>query len=492
MRQRLFPQKPARSPLTNSHPVVKGIRYRSGTLTHIFELLYICPREFFMKRLFILIVLLPLTGGAGLAAEVTLQDALRAAVADRPGVQMARARAEAAAAAVDEARSGWLPRLTLQESYARTDEPAGNLFMALNQEHNVMADPAYDLVDPDARDDFETRLQLTQTLYDPTVDFGLRRARTAARAATADAAWNTEETAFAAFQAYLEVQHAEAALAWVTSARDEAGEIARLASERREAGVGRKADELRAAVQLAEARRRELAAANDLTLARRRLALAMGVADGERRIAAPLDEKSFPTASPPDSPAGRADLAALGLQVEAAGLAVDQSRAEWLPRLGLSASYAWHDEDVPFGADAEAWAVGAGLNWELFDGLRRSAAGARAEASQRAAAARFEEARRELAFRLEEARLRAEEARLQRDSARQAVLEASESRRLFQQRYEAGLLDLADLLAAQSALDRARFDAAGTESRHLLALGNVYFQGGRFLETFLTGEEPRP
>jgi outer membrane protein TolC len=425
------------------------------------------------------------------ATEVTLQDALRAAVADRPGVQAARAEAGAAAAAIGEARSGWLPHVTVSEQYTRTDEPAGSLFIALNQERNVMVDPAYNLVDPAAQDDYETRLRLTQTLYDPAVDFGLRRAHTVSAAAAAGAAWSAEEAAFAALQAYLDVQQAAAALAWVETSRKEAAEIARLAGERRQAGIGLKADELRANVQLTEAQRRELAARNDLTLARRRLALAIGRPGGEIDIAAPLDELSFPTDTA-TTVSERADLKALALQVDAAGLAVSQHRAEWLPHLGLTASYAWHDEDRPFGSAAEAWAVGAGLNWELFDGLRRGAATAKATAEQQATAARLDEARREREFRLGEARLRADEARLQRESARQAVAAADESRRLMQQRFEAGLLDLADLLAAQSALDRARFDAVGAESQLLLALGNIHFQAGRFLQAFLPGEEHRP
>jgi len=441
-----------------------------------------------MTRLFVNCLLI-----AGLAipasgAELTLQDALRAAVTDRPTVKEAQALASAAAAAISEARSGWLPHLTVSELYTRTDEPANSLFLALNQERNVMADPTYDLVDPDDKDDFETRLQLTQTLYDPTVDFGLRRARTAGKAAAASAAWSAEEAAFAAFAAYLDVQQAEAALAWVESSRQEATEIARLAGERRQAGTGLKADELRATVQLAEAKRRALTARNDLTLARRRLALAIGQPGGEVAIAAPLDEKSFP-ATPEPIVGQRADLQALSLEVEAAGLAVSRSQAEWLPRLGLTAHYAWHDEETPLGTDAESWAVGAGLHWELFDGLRRSAATARATAEQQAAAAKLDDARREQEFRLVEARLRAEEARLQRESAREAVIAADESRRLLQQRFETGLTDLADLLAAQSALDRARFDAIGAESRLLLALGNIQFQGGSFLQTFLPGEE---
>lgn len=442
-----------------------------------------------MHRLVILSLLLPLWSCPGFAAELTLREALRAAVADRPSVQAARARAAAAAAAVGEARSGWMPRLTLRESYTRTDEPAGSLFIALNQERNVMAGPAgYDFIDPDAQDDFETRLQLSQTLYDPLVDFTLRQARKQGEAAAAGAAWSAEEAAFAAFCAYLDVQHAGAALAWVESSRQEAAEIARLAQERREAGVGLKADELRAAVQLAEAQRRELGARNDLTLARRRLALAAGRSGGEEGIAAPLDESGFPSVTELNVEQ-RADLRALGLEVESTKLAVSRSRAEWLPRLGLAAHYAWHDEDRPFGDAAEAWAVGAGLEWELFDGLRRSATAARTAAEQRGAAARLDDARREQEFRLAEARLRTEEARLQRDSARQAVQAAAESQRLLQERFGAGLLDLADLLAAQSALDRARYDAAGADHRLLLALGNIHFQTGRFLQAFLPGEE---
>lgn len=443
-----------------------------------------------MKSVVVALLLSALVTPA-LAVEVTLREALQAAVTDRPQAQVARAEAAAAAAAIGEARSRWLPHLTVSERFTRTDEPAGSLFIALNQERNVMVDPAYDLVNPDRQDDFETRVQLTQTLYDPIVDFGLRRARNTGEAAIARAAWSAEETAFAAFRAYLEVQQAQAALAWAESSWKEAEEITRLAEERQRAGIGLKADELRARVQMAEAQRRELAVRNDLTLARRRLALAMGRPDGEAGIAAPLDEDAFPAAGE-TAVEKRADLRAMALQADAAGLAVRQSRAEWLPHLGLTARYAWHDEDRPFGSDAEAWAIGAGLDWELFDGLRRSSATARAMAEQQAAKASLDEARRQQQLALEEARLRAAEARWQRDSARQAIAAADESRRLLQQRFEAGLLDLADLLTAQSALDRARFDAVGAEARHLLALGNIHFQAGRFLQAFLPGEESRP
>ena len=442
-----------------------------------------------MRRFVAVWLLLAGIAVPGFAFGLTLEEALRAAISNHPAIQGVQAQEEAARAVVGQARSEWLPHLTLHEQYTRTDEPAGSLFIALNQERNVMADPAYDLVDPAIADDFETRLQIDQTVYDPKVDFGLRQAQKAAEVTTANATWRAELAAFGAYRAYLEVQHAEAALTWVESSRRESAEIARVAGEHRRAGTGLKADELRANVQLAEAKRRELTARNDLTLARRRLALAVGRPGGEAEISTPVDEGSIPAFAPQMDTSARADLKAQGLQVDAFNLEVKKSHAEWLPRLGLAAHYAWHDQDNPFGSDSESWLIGAGLHWELFDGLRRSATTAKAMAEQRAGEARLVDARREQEFKLGEASLRAEEAKLQRDSARESALAADESRRLLQQRFEAGLADLADLLAAQSALDRARFDVAAAENRLLLALGTIHFEAGRFLQNFLPAEE---
>lgn len=418
------------------------------------------------------------------AEPVTLEEAMRAAVAERPLAVAARARATAAAHAVTEAGSRYWPRLVLSESYSATDEPAGSLFLALNQQRNVMADPGYDLVDPAAQSDFETRLSLEQTLFDPDRYHARTRARLGAEAARAQGRWSEEEAALAALLAYLEVQRAQAADSWVQSSQQEAAEILRLASERHGAGLGLKADELRARVFYAEARRNSAASRNDLVVARRRLALAIGRADALVEIAAPLTIAGFPLPVSDDRVDRRADLQALAHRSAAGAAAVRHARADWLPRLGVQASYAWHDETTPFGSAAAGWAVRAGLNWELFDGFRRPATSGRAAAELVAIEAERREADNQSRHQLAEARLRSDEALLQQELAQQALSEADESCRLLLQRYQAGLTDLADLLAAQSALDRARFDAVSAETRLLAALARITFAQGRLLQTF--------
>ena len=58
--------------------------------------------------------------------------------------------------------------------------------------------------------------------------------------------------------------------------------------------------------------------------------------------------------------------------------------------------------------------------------------------------------------------------------------------------YDEGLTNMADLLSAQTALEKARFDALRADNQLLLALGNILFQQGTFVQSFLPSEESHP
>jgi outer membrane protein TolC len=444
-----------------------------------------------MRPEVLLLLGLLLVPATAIPETVGFEQALREAVAWRPQAMAARQQAVAARAAVDEAGSRYLPRATLSENLVWTDEPAGSLFISLNQEDLRLSNTADAFNFSPSRKDFETRLTVEQPLYDQDIAYGRRRAEKVAEAAQAGAEWSAEQAAFAAFRAYLEVQRVEAELAWSDSCWREAEETVRLAAERHAAGVGLKADLLRARVQLSEALRRLTTAKNDLILSRRGLALAMGRENGEVEIAGTLHPEQLAAVETPRL-LQRADLRAAAFEAEEAGLAWLQSRAAWLPRAALAASYALHDDELPFGTDAGSWTLRAGLSWELFDGGRREHGSRRAAALKQVVESRRLEATHQARFRVEEAQLRAAEAKENLETARQSMAEAEESQRLLRERYAAGLVELSELLTAQTALDRARLDAVEAEGRLLLALGNIRFQSGTFLQTFLSREEPSP
>lgn len=439
------------------------------------------------KILLVVIVSCCLTVPFARAETIDLPKALAMAVAHRPLAEAARQNAEAARQQASAAKSHYFPQVAVAENFAVTNEPGSSMFMTLNQEQLNLRDPALDLNHPDTTKDFETRLSLQQPLFNPDISYGYQQARQGAVAAAATARRSEEQIAFGAFNAYLTVQQAHAVQAWAESYRKNAGEVLRVASQRREAGVGLKADELRARVFLAEAERRLVTARNDLEIARRRLALALGEPEAVVDIARDLTPELF--VGREQTPAlQRGDLEALSARAKAAELAYRQSRAAYLPRLGLQASYALHDSSTPFGSEGDGWSVGAGLSWELFDGGRRAADKGRAAAMKRALEAQRLDATREARLQVEVARRRAEEARFNLKTAREAVSQAEEGNRLTQDRYQAGLANLSDLLGTQSALDQARMDAVRAESALLMALGNVLFQNGTFLKTFLPDE----
>jgi len=433
----------------------------------------------------ILGLLLLLSVGPALAEGVTLEEAVRSAVTRRPMVKVSEARAEAAQAAAGEVRGGYLPQVSVQETFTRTNEPGSSLFISLNQQQLVLSPTADAYNFPPTRSDFETRFQLDQVLFDARLAHAIRQAQSSADAARASARWSREEAAFTAFVSYLGVQRAQAAHNWAQSSLEEAGELLRLADLRQRNGIGLKSDTLRARVYEAEAERRHLRAGNDVILARRRLALAMGESGGEAEIESPLAPGLFGDA--PVDEVARADLEALDRSSVAARRQLSSARAGWLPSLGVSASYSGHDPDAP-GFDADSWMVNGRLSWTLFDGLRREQGQKRAAAELRAASQRLQEARREAELALQEAKLRAEEAQLQFQTAQRAVSEAEESHHLLRERYAAGLSDLSDLLGVQSALDRARADLVEAEAGLVMARGNIYFQGGGFLAQVLPGE----
>jgi outer membrane protein TolC len=429
---------------------------------------------------------------AALAQSVDIATAVQRAVTDRPAVRASQAQGQAAASVVREARSHYLPQLNFSETFSMTNEPAGSLFVALNQERNVMNSSTYNLVDPARQQDFETRLTLEQTLFNADTGYRLKEASKRLESARARSDWSRESAGFAAFQAYLGVQNALAEEQVAQTGAVEAGEVLRLADERYAAGIGLKADQLRARVFHSEASRRALTARNNVILAQRRLAFAIGQAEGEIAISTPLDAAFF-TAFPTTIPATeRADLQAFSLDVEALSLATQRNQAAYLPRLDLAASYGLHHESGPFGVDGAAWRLGAVLNWELFDGFRRDASIARARAEKATAVAELSEARREQTFRRTEVALRIAEARARKESAEQGLAAALESQRLLQQRYESGLTDLVDLLATQSALDQARSFVVAADIQLLFLSGQALLEEGRFVATILAKDEVSP
>ncbi len=441
-------------------------------------------------RLLLLLVVLLIFPACGYCASISLLDALRTGLANNPGHLAVSAATDAARAAAEEASSRRLPRLTLSENLLWTNDPGNSLFISLNQERLELSPTADTYNHPPDRSDFETRLQLTQPLYDPDIGFGRKRAEKQASVAVAQQQADREALALAIFSAYLDVQRSESVLSWVESSLRETSEIHRLAVEREDAGTGLKTDTLNARVYLSESRLLQISAGNALKLARRNLALQVGSEADELSIAEPV---SVALLAPPSSgqPLQRSDLEALELQKQEAGLAHQQSRAAWYPRAHAAASWALHDRDYPFSENADSWTLQVGLSWLLFDGAGRNQATARALAEERSIKERYRQAERQARFDVEQARLQTEAVQQQLETVNAGLAAAEASFQLLLSRYQNGLTPLSELLAAQSRLEKSRADLVAVQVQLLRSLAQQHYFLGSFSRTVLAEEGAR-
>lgn len=413
--------------------------------------------------------------------RLTLSEATAEALAASDLLRAEEARADAAAGSVEAARGALRPTVTVEERYTRTDNPAYDFSFKINQGSFTPADlrgAPGTFNDPDPISDFQTSLTLTQPLWSRRASLGIAIAKAEQGAVSHERERRREEVAHRVLQAWLGAGAAEAYREAAIHAEADAAEHLRLAGVAEAAGTGLASDRLRAEVALAEARRMLLAVENDLEIARRGLGLAIG----REEPVAPAIEQGVQ--QPPDLEAllavagTRRDLQALEARVAGARLAADAARAARLPEVGLTGALQANDPDVPLGVSGTSYLVGVGVTWNIFDGKRSRAAEDQAEAAARQAESYLAAMTKEARFRVREAWLRWKEAGAGIAIADGALVSAEESVRLVRMRYENGLAPMVTLLDAQTALNKARSDAARARTGAAAARGELLFRAG--------------
>lgn len=441
------------------------------------------------RKLVPLAALLLIFSAAPSSGEViTLQDAIKRALASNHLLKAAALQTGAAEQDAAASRSRYLPRLFLESGAVLSNTPSSVFMMKLDEGRiNPQSDFAADaLNNPSARADFKSAVTLEQPLFDPGIGTGVRMAGKNAEAAQLSEQARREEIAFRVYLAALAVRRAQAYRDIADQALANAREHDRLAGVRERDGIGLKSDRLRASTSVIEAEQRLLSAQNDLLLARMRLNLVTGGPEGEA-----LDVADLPALHEPPQDTGglvtlalekRPDLQVVQNAVQRGELAVTQARQAYLPTLYARGSFQVNDRDMPLGTDKDSWNVGVNLRWELFDGARRSHEKEKAELGRRGAAELLENERREVALQVRESVLRRQEAALKVENARSAVQAAQEGRRLVALRFGNGLSQMVELMDAEAALNRARANLVEVENGYLASTAEIYFRSGVFLK----------
>jgi outer membrane protein len=394
------------------------------------------------------------------------------------------------------ARGNFLPGLTFEHRFVRTDLPAEAFALKLNEGKLTSEDfqDVDNFNNPALRNDFITTLRLEQPLFVPGVYMGYKMARAEAEAKGLDYSRAKEDTVYRVLAAYLEVLTAKAYVVVADQELSDSREHQRLAEAAEGAGTGLSSDVLRAKVSVAAAEGGKVTAENRLELAQRGLAVAMG-----QKAPSPVDV----TGPPPDFPdpgsidavqaaaATRTDLRAVAVRVENAGNNETLRKAEYLPTVGLLGAYQLDAENGPLEVDHRSWSIGVGLKWNLFDGMRREAGVSRAALDRRKAEEYYRAATDQAVFQVTQAYLAIQEAQRRVEISRAAEVAAREGVRQVRARYENHLGRMIDVLDAQSALNQVRADAVKAENDLRQARARLMYVSGTLLSWAAPEEEEK-
>ena len=434
-----------------------------------------------MRKLILFVLMGPLWA----QDTLSLREAVRLALKENKAIAATDAGIRASAARVDEARAGWLPKLNYSESFARSDNPVF-VFSSLLTQHqfgpeNFNIGP---LNRPDFLNNFQSLLTVDQVLYDAG------QTRNAVKSADLSQQMTREEQRRTGMQvisgvvsAYYGAVLASESLKTAEQALGSAEADLKRAESVRAAGMSTDVDVLSIRVHLAAVTEQRIQRAADLDVARSALNDALGLPlDTTHHLTTALSPLDLPdlelTSLEHDASATRPEARETHLAADLAKTQADSARSSLLPQVTFRAAFE-ADRQRFIDRGGANWLASVGLHWNLFNGLADKAR--IQESSHWLTRAHADEQRMDSAVRLEVRRawadLRAAQQRI--EVAKAAVAEAEESLRITQNRYEAGMSNVTDLLRNETAVLESRTRYLGAVHDQRLAATMLELAAGR-------------
>lgn len=450
----------------------------------------------FFSIVFIGFILLPSFSRKGYSEERTLSltQAIDLALSRNPVLKAADNGVEAAKAGIGQARSAFLPRIDIYESYNRTNNPMlvagdkmnqevfGNKFQHLSDLKNLRWSV---LTNPSPTSNFNTQFLLTQPIFDQgKALLGMKLARLRSEGAENTREKVKQEIIFEVTSAFCQVILAKEDLKLALESEKSATAHVRLAEDLLKAGQVVKSDLLSAKVRLMEIKEMVIQASNNLEIARAALNKAMGIDqhelfEAEGALAYTKEERDLQDLIN-DALKQRPDLLFMDSKVKNASEAVTMAKTNYLPSLNFMAQYDINDKDFGNHQSGESWSVWGIFRFNLFDGLNTTSQVKEAKEQSSNLSHLQEELMNRIELEVRESFYRLREGEERVKVSNEAVAHAEESLRIVEDRYRAGLSNIIELLDNEVALTRARrnllkarYDCRVARSRLDLAVGAV-------------------
>jgi outer membrane protein TolC len=256
-----------------------------------------------------------------------------------------------------------------------------------------------------------------------------------------------------------------------------------------ETGIVVQSDLLAAQVQLAGFRQHRVQVKSELATAQAALNTALGLpVEMQQQILGELAERNFSldgievlfsTALQNRPDYQRAVLESRQKSTELRG-----TRGEWLPRVDAFVS-AGHSSPHFVGGSGD-YAAGASVTLNVFDAGRKQRI-AQGQAAKSIANAQQEQLANQIRFEVVRSYQQYVSARERLKVVAEVSAQARETLRIVQDRYQAGITTITELLRAETALVRARSDVLAARYDQYIGYANVLLATGRLTDVSLFG-----
>ena len=418
-------------------------------------------------------------------ASYSLEQAIDAALANNPELNIMQARIEQANAQLGESLASFYPQIKTSLSYQHSNNPAQAFAMIIAQRRLDMAQPANAFNNPGFVDDYRPQVSASYSLFRGGQDY-----------------YNSQAAELNSEAAELEksaarnrlVNHVTAAYYGELAAMD-ANTISQRSIESvqsqlhqtqlgYEAGTVLKSDLLSLQVQLAEAQDAQIHAANAIELAQNMLKTLLGLDANDSFAINPAANKNLP-----ESPANfeqlinqalaqHPELKAAEKRVAIAEQQLSAAKAAHLPKADAFVSYGSNSKDLTYNSNRDNLTAGVMVEMDVFSGFATQEKINKAEHQLTAAKQSARQNRLQIENDLKAAQLKLQEALHRAEVSNSASQAAEEALRLVNQQRQAGVVTVSRYLETQVALEKAlsrqvsaRFDALRAEAALKQAIG---------------------
>ena len=386
-------------------------------------------------------------------------------------------------AQLQEARTGRWPSLQANETFTRSNNPVFVFGTLLEQGRFGPENFAIDSLNhPNAVNNFRSALTLRVPLFDQRqTETRTAQARIAQQEADQQTEMAAQQLRFAVIRTFYGLLLAQARLEVSDEAVKTAETDVKRARDTFESGLVVQSDLLAAEVQLSEFRQQQIQAKGDLVTAMAALNTAIGLPlERPQQPMGALVERSFPTETvevlTEQALRDRPDYQRAVLSSRASEVRSRGARGEWLPRVDAFVTAGASGRYVAGGSGD--FAAGASITFNVFD-AGRNARIDQSRAAELIATAQQEELANQIRFEVMRAYHQYVSARERMAVVAQVTAQATETLRMVQDRYHAGLTTITELLRAQTALVRARSDVLAARYEQYVGYANVLLAAGR-------------